>query len=316
MKNCLVTGGAGFIGSHVVNFLLKNNFKVVVADNKDCLLPHPLEHKIIVLPFDICNPVDRIVEILKRYDIDTVFHLAAIPRVQYSILHPEESHNANINGTLNLLLACRDASVDRLVFSSSSSVYGSQSLQKLHEDMTPNPMSPYALHKLVGEHYCRLFWELYGLKTISLRYFNVYGSGQDPTSEYSTLIAKFSRMLLNNEMPVINGDGEQTRDFTFIDDVVDANIRAAMTDDEKCFGEAFNIGAGNNRSVNEVSCRLVELSGKEDIVLKHGPSVVEPKHTLADITKVYELLNWKPYSDFELALGQTFEYFKEYYRDR
>jgi len=223
MAKYLVTGGAGFIGSHLVDRLLKDGHEAVVIDDfslgkKENLSARP---RLKIYKKSICEKLDLI---FKQHRFDAVFHLAALPRVQFSIAHPRQSHEANVNGTLNLLIAARDRGVKRFIYSSSSSVYGNQTILPLVETMTPNPMSPYAFQKLAGEHYCRLFAELYGLETVSLRYFNVYGPRQNPDGAYAGQIPKFFSKLLAGETPVINGDGKQTRDNTYVDDVVEANL--------------------------------------------------------------------------------------------
>src|SRR3989338_11367348 len=260
MAKYLVTGGAGFIGSHLVDRLLKDGHEVVVIDDfslgkKENL---PKNKKLTVHKKSICEKLDTI---FRKHKFDAVFHLAALPRVQFSIAYPRESHEANINGTLNLLLATRDHGVKRFIYSSSSSVYGDQKKLPLVETMMPDPMSPYAFQKLAGEYYCRLFAKLYGLETISLRYFNVYGPRQNPDGAYAGQIPKFFSKLLAGETPVINCDGTQTRDNTFVSDVVEANILSAQLTPafsspqggglEGAWGQAFNIGAGRNTSVNE-----------------------------------------------------------------
>ena len=223
--------------------------------------------------------------------------MAAIPRVQLSINNPRSTHQTNIDGTFNLLMACKDFGVKRFVFSSSSSVYGDQESLPLKETMVPNPMSPYALHKLVGEYYCHLFNLIYGIETVSLRYFNVFGTRQSPDGGYANLIPKFFLKFKNNESPVINGAGKQTRDFTYVDDVVNANILAAICKNKKCFGQVFDIGGGKNYSVNEVTQIIIKLSGAKSKAV-HGPAVIEPQDTLADISKSKKLLGWEPKVDF------------------
>ena len=300
----IVTGGCGFIGSNLTKKLLELNHEVIVIDNlSNGKLKNLPKHKNLVFhKVDICDDI-------KDYfkDVELVFHLAALPRVQFSIDYPLESHNANINGTLNLLKICRDMKVKRFVFSSSSSVYGDQDSLPLIETMKPNPMSPYALHKLVGEYYCRLFYKIYNLETVCLRYFNVYGTGQDPLNSYANLIPKFILNAKNAKKLIINGNGEQTRDFTFISDVVEANIKAGFSDNKEILGEVFNIGAGNNISVNEVTRNIIKLNGSG--IVEHGPEVIEPKDTLANNLKARELLSWSPKVGFQEGIKRYFEKF-------
>lgn len=300
MKKALVTGGAGFIGSNVVDGLIDKGYEVVVIDNLYSGKLENVNSKAKFIKEDICNDLN---DLFEKEKFDCVFHLAAIPRVQFSINFPEKTHNENINGTFNLLNLCREHKVKRFVSTSSSSVYGDQKIMPLVESMETKPISPYALHKLVGEHYCKLFYFLYGLETISLRYFNVYGLRQDPNGDYACLIPKFVELARKGEVLNIHGDGEQTRDFTHVKDVVAANILAAETDNKECFGEAFNIGMGDNKSVNEVTSAILKALNKTDVAkVVHGPSVIEPKDTLADISKVKRLLGWEPKVSFEDGL--------------
>lgn len=310
MQTYLVTGGAGFIGSHLTDRLLADGHHVVVLDDfslgkKENLAHHKGHQSLVIVKKSITSNLTALFE---KHNFDAVFHLAALPRVQYSIAHPRESHEANLNGTLNLLLTCKQFGVKRFISSSSSSVYGDQSTMPLVETMYPLPISPYALHKLVGEHYCRLFHMLYGIETISLRYFNVYGPRQNPGGAYAGQIPKFFDKFLKGETPVINGDGEQTRDNTYVDDVVEANVLAAEVQEGNIWGQAYNIGGGHNHSVNATSQLIMSIT-QTKIVPTHGPSVVEPRNTLADITKAKSVLGWMPKTDFQTGLQKTYEYF-------
>jgi len=304
----LVTGGLGFIGSHIVDRLLKDGHEVIVVDNKETnnLDQHKDNKKLTIKPMSILdNDIERI---FADKDIDAVFHLAAIPNVQFSIKNPIETNEANITGILTMLNLCKEFGVKRFVFSSSSSIYGDQDKLPIVETMTPNPMSPYALQKLVGEMYCSLFNKLFELETISLRYFNVYGPRQDPEGDYAALIPKFIKLLKEDKQPTIYGDGEQSRDFCFVTDVVEANLKAATTKNKEVFGQACNIGGGNNFTVNKVTEMLIKLNGK-DIEPTHLPPVIESRATLADVSKAKKLLNWEPKMKFEDGLKETFEFF-------
>ena len=308
----LVTGGTGFIGSHVVEKLLKEGNKVIIIDDSSLGKKENIAHiqeneNLITYQRSICDDLD---DIFKNNKINAVFHLAALPRVQFSIQAPEETHEANVNGTFNLLNTCRKFNVKRFVFSSSSSIYGDQEKLPIKEDALPAPISPYALHKLIGEQYCKVFTMLYGMETISLRYFNVYGPRQSPEGGYACLIPKFIKLIDEGTAPTINGDGTNTRDFTFCTDVANANFLAATTTNKECFGQAFNIGAGKNISVNKVTQYIIKLANK-NITTIHGPSVIEPKNTLADIQKAKTMLGWTPKIAFEQGLKQTYEYFKK-----
>jgi len=303
----LVTGGAGFIGSNLAEGLVKGGHEVSIIDNlalgkKENF--NEIKEKITFYKGSINDDIRKIIN-----GSEVVFHLAALPRVQFSIHNPIESNNANINGSLNLLKQCTDLGVKRFIFSSSSSVYGDQDSLPLIEYMKPNPMSPYALQKLTIEYYCKLFYDIYGLKTTSLRYFNVYGPKQDKESTYSNLIPKFIGLIQKNEQPKIHGDGSQTRDFTYVNDVVSANVAAMSSDNKKIFGEVFNIGAGNRVSVNEVAEKIINLLNSK-INPIHVDPVIEPKDTLADISKAKNMLGWQPKTNIDQGLEKTVHYFK------
>ncbi len=307
---CLVTGGAGFIGSHLAERLLSRGYEVTAIDDlstgKEKNLAACFNHK--HFTFAKKNIKDNLENLFKREKFDWVFHLAAKPRVQYSIDYPQETHDNNINGTLNLLLLSRKYQIKRFIFSSSSSVYGDQTTLPLTETMGLSPISPYALQKMTGEFYCRLFTLIYKLETVSLRYFNVYGPRQNPDGDYSNLIPKFIRLIKSGESPKIYGNGKQTRDFTYVSDVVRANILAATSRNKKVLGNYFNIGGGKNYSVNEVTKKILESLGSA-IKPVHGPAVIEPKNTLADIRKAEILLKWKPEVSFEEGINLTCQYF-------
>jgi len=299
MKKAVVVGGAGFIGSNLTDALIERGFSVEVIDNLSGGKKENVNEKAKLHVVDICNLKD-IEPIIKGADY--VFHLAALPRVQFSIEYPKETHEANITGTLNVLLAAKNGGVKRVVYSASSSAYGDQTKMPLVEDMKPNPISPYALHKYVGELYAKLFYDVYQLSTVSLRYFNVYGPKLNPDGAYALVIGKFLKQRKNGEKLTITGDGKQTRDFTHVSDVVNANILAAESD-KVGKGEVINIGAGNNHSVNE----LAELIGGE---VEYIAPRLEPKNTLADNKKAKELLGWEPkiaLKDGILALKKEFE---------
>jgi nucleoside-diphosphate-sugar epimerase len=301
-KKVLVTGGAGFIGSHLVDRLLGEGCFVIVIDDlssgkADNLKQHENNEKLQFFEKNICDDIDELFK-----DVEIVFHVAAIPRVQYSIENPELTNKANIQGTLNVLEACRKAHVKRVVYSASSSAYGNQERLPLTLDMKPNPMSPYALQKLVGEYYCKLYYLIHKIETISLRYFNVFGPRQDPEGGYACLIPKSINLVLQGKSPEIYGDGEQTRDFNFVKDVVEANILAAKTENSEAFGQVFNIGSGENHSVNKVVNLII---GNKDIKPIYKPPVIEPKDTLADISKTTEVLDWEPEYDLERGVKET-----------
>ncbi|MBY0472807.1 NAD-dependent epimerase/dehydratase family protein [Patescibacteria group bacterium] len=282
----VVTGGAGFLGSHLCPALVKEGYSVHVVDT---LVAGKREH---VPEGAVLHEIDiRNVEALRQLfgslgPITGLFHLAALPRVQYSIDYPVEAHDVNINGAMNVLLAARDAKVGRVVYSASSSAYGDQDTLPLHEKMLPQPKSPYALQKYTDEHYCRVFSEVYGLPTVSLRYFNLYGPNSDPNGPYAQAIIKFLYQRKEGKPITITGDGEQTRDCVHVSDVVRANI-LALTSPNVGKGEVINIGSGEAVSINEIA-RMV---GGETV---HIEPRIEPRHTRADITKAKELLGWSP----------------------
>lgn len=306
----LVTGGAGFIGSHLVDKLVQLGARVKVLDDfstgKRENIAHLLDWKLGLIEGSLTDAetVKRAVE-----GVEVVFHQGALPSVARSVEDPLTTHQVNATGTLLLLLASRDAGVSRVVFASSSSVYGDTPTLPKREDMTPNPKSPYALSKLIGEHLCRLFWELYGLETVSLRYFNIFGPRQDPTSQYAAVIPRFVTALLKGERPVIYGDGEQTRDFTFVENCIQANLLAATKPDVA--GEVFNVGAGVQTSVNDLFRLIRSLIGADDIEPIYAPPRPgDVRHSLAEITKAERLLGYKPVVSLEEGLKLTIDWFR------
>ena len=288
---CLVIGGAGFIGSNLVDGLISDKHQVQVWDNLSTGKRNNVNPRAHFINCNINGNYNAKKVLMEEFSPDIVFHLAALARVQPSIENPIEYHNTNVNGMLNILNLCVDCGVKRFVFSSSSSVYGDVEKLPTTEESPLNPMSPYALHKLIGEQYCTLYSKLYGLETVSLRYFNVYGERQATEGAYCLVMGIFAQQRLNGEPMTINGDGEQRRDFTYVGDVVEANIKAAFTK-MKLEGDVFNIGNGDNRSVNEIA----DMIGGDKI---HRDPVIEPKETLADNGKVKFLLDWEPTTEIE-----------------
>ena len=290
MEKVVVTGGAGFIGSHLVDKLIEQGKEVHIFDDmsmgsKDNINPKAHFHKI-----DISTMGPRTLAKFMK-GVDTVFHVASKTRVQPSIKYPSLYHRVNVTGTVNMLVASVKAGVKRFVYSASSSAYGESDIMPLVETMPTNPMSPYGLSKLMGEEYCKLFTSQYGLETVNLRYFNVYGERQNIDGGYCLVMGIFAKQKKNNEPLTIVGDGEQRRDFTFVGDVVNANI-AAATSNKVGAGEVINVGNGDNRSVNQIA----DLIGGSKMYV---PSRVEPKETLANIQKGKELLNWEPTQKIE-----------------
>ncbi len=305
----LVTGGAGFIGSNLVKRLVEKDHFVRVLDNfssgsKDNLSASLSRIEIIEGDIRDLSSVSQ-----SMRGIDFVLHQAAIPSVPRSIENPLESHENNISGTLNVLIAARDTGVKRLVFASSSSVYGDTPVLPKQEDMPPALLSPYALNKLTGEYYCRIFASIYGLETLSLRYFNVFGPHQNPASEYAAVIPKFITASLANKSPVIYGDGEQTRDFTFIENVVTANLRA--TEVGRTQGEVVNIATGYRLSLNQLLAFLNKIAGTRIKAEYQATRAGDVKHSLADISRAHKILGYEPAVDFEEGLRLTYQWFKQ-----
>jgi UDP-glucose 4-epimerase len=284
----VVTGGAGFIGSNLTDALIERGYEVHIIDNLSGGKRGNVNPKAIFHEKDIRSLSD-IVPIFENAKF--VFHLAALPRVQYSIEHPDITSEVNVMGTQNVLMASEKAKVARVVFSASSSAYGDSTVMPLHENLPVSPKSPYGLHKYIGEMYCKLWNEVYGLSTVSLRYFNVYGPKLDPDGAYALVIGKFLKQRKECGPITITGDGTQTRDFTHVRDVVRANILAA--EGEKVgHGEVINIGAGENHTINE----LAKLIGGE---VEHIAPRLEPHDTLADNSLAKKLLGWEPTVSFE-----------------
>lgn len=308
--NYLITGGAGFIGSHLVDRLLKEDNKVTVIDghsSKIVIVDNFYEGKYLNLPNDSRLTVYN-ADILGNIgylfkDIDIVFHLAALTRPQWSIEHPFETNKVNVDGTLKILEHCRDNRIKRLVFMSSSNLYGEQEVYPILEDAKPNPMNSYALSKLIGEYYCKLFEKLYGLQSNYIRPFNVYGTRMPLTGIYTCAVAKFIDVI-KKRLPInITGDGTQARDFIYIDDVVDQMILMSKSE---VTGEAFNCGSGTNTSIKELLSIISQLMNASVNPI-HTPPVIEPTQTLGDITKAKELLSWEPKISLEEGLRRTIE---------
>lgn len=304
----LVTGGAGFIGSHIVEALVQSGERVRVLDNLSTGSVHnllPWLERIELMGGSICE-LEVCREAMK--DVEVVFHQAALPSVQRSIEDPITTHMVNVMGTLNILIAARDAGVKRVVYASSSSVYGDTEVLPKHECLTPSPKSPYALSKLMGERLCQLFYQLYGLETVCLRYFNIYGPRQDPDSPYAAVIPRFVTALLNGMRPIIYGDGEQTRDFTYVADCVQANLKAR--DAEKAVGEVMNIACGAQTSVNQLLRILTTIVSNDDVTPLYEPARPgDVRHSYADITKAKQLLGYQPQFTLTEGLKRTVEWF-------
>ena len=307
MAEYLVTGGAGFIGSHLTEELVRRGHRVRVADSlitgRRSNLDHVpgvefLEGDLADLPF-----ARRAVEGVKY-----VLHQAAIPSVPRSVKDPITSNRANVDGTLNVLVASRDAGVRRLVFAGSSSAYGNTPTLPKHEDMPANPLSPYALQKVIGERYLKMFTELYGLETVSTRYFNVFGPRQDPSSPYSGVISVFATALLENRSPTIYGDGEQTRDFTYVANVVDGVLRACEVPGAS--GEIINVATGGRVSLNELFRVMRGLVGGSVEPTYAETRAGDVRDSQADISKARRILGYEPVVPFEVGLKHTVDWYR------
>ena len=299
----LVTGGAGFIGSHIVEALVNSGEQVRILDNLSSGRRANIEHMLPQAEW-LEGDIRKIDTVRDAMDgVEVVFHEAAVPSVPRSIADPRTTLDVNVTGTLNVLLAARDAGCRRVVFASSSSVYGNTPMLPKVETMTPHPLSPYAISKLTGEQLCAVFTGVYGLETVALRYFNVFGPRQDPESAYAAVIPKFCHALLTGDTPVIYGDGEQSRDFTYIDNVVDANLKAAEADG--AVGGVFNVAMGQTLSVNNLLqglARLVEIAPR---VRYDPPRTGDVRDSLADISAARATLGYLPTVSFEMGLAQT-----------
>jgi UDP-glucose 4-epimerase len=301
----LVTGGAGFIGSHLADALLAAGWAVRVLDDFSSGRDENIRHlvdRIELMRGDFAEP-----ETARRAtrDVEVVFHQGAVPSVPRSVAEPVRTNRANVVGTLGVLEAARQAGVRRVVYAASSSAYGDTEVLPKVESMPPNPRSPYALQKFAGEVYCRLYHELYGLETVALRYFNVFGPRQDPKSEYAAVVPRFATACLRREPAQIHGDGEQSRDFTFVADTVRANLLAAEAKDAP--GHVINVAGGRRISLNELYATLQKITGST-VPAVHGPARVgDVRHSLADLDRARTLLGFEPQIPLEEGLRRTVE---------
>jgi nucleoside-diphosphate-sugar epimerase len=306
MKTAIVTGSAGFIGGHLSEKLLKEGYRVVGIDNMRSGLESTME---LHISYDAFVPkyyditTDRIESVFMKFMPDIVFHLAAIPGVAPSVKDPLLSNNTNVNGTVNILSMSQKYNVKRVVFSSSSSVYGGSEVLPTPENTPLNPKSPYALQKRIGEEYCKLFSKVYGLDTVCLRYFNVFGPRQRADSEYAAVISAFCDSVKNNVRPTIYGDGEQSRDFCFVDNVVHANILAA-TCDIGFSGDVFNVGCGGRITVNSI-CDALDTRGP----IYKPERLGDVRHSQADISKAHNVLGYKPLVTYSEGLEETLDWY-------
>jgi UDP-N-acetylglucosamine/UDP-N-acetyl-alpha-D-glucosaminouronate 4-epimerase len=310
MSTYLITGIAGFIGSSLARAILAQGDSVRGIDNfstgKQSNIAELLDRT------DIREADLLDLEALQSacQGVDYVLHEAAIPSVPRSVLNPLESNRANVDATVNVLVAARDAKVKRVVYAASSSAYGDTPTLPKREDMPPNPISPYAVAKLASEYYMASFFRCYGLETVSLRYFNIFGPRQDPASPYSGVLAKFITQMLKGEQPTIHGDGAQSRDFTYVDNVVHANLLACKAPAGEVAGQVFNVAAGRRIDLNEMFAMLKQIIGFPGEV-KYGPDRAgDVKHSLADLARAEKHLGYKPQVKFEEGLRRTIDWYR------
>ncbi len=299
----LVTGGAGFIGSHIATELVSRGYRVRVLDNLATGRPVNLEHlqgRIELMHGSVTDPATAAAAVA---GCDTVFHQAAIPSVARSVADPVASNEANVTGTIVMLTAAKEASVRRFVYASSSSAYGDNPELPKHEEMTPLPRSPYAVAKLAGEQYCRVFGRLFPLETVALRYFNVFGPRQDPNSRYAAVVPAFILAMLQGRTLRLEGDGTQSRDFTFVDNVVQANLLAMEAPGVS--GEMFNVACGQRYDLNCLIAEIAEIVGVTPQVERVAARPGDVPHSLADVSKAGRLLGYKPVVDFREGLRRT-----------
>ncbi len=302
----IITGGAGFIGSNLAEVLSRDN-EVIIVDDLSTGNDANIRGFEIELVKGSVTDLDLLRKIFKGADY--VFHQAAIPSVPRSIKDPVSTNEANVTGTLKVLIAARDCGVKKVIFASSSSAYGDTPELPKREDMNPNPLSPYAVTKLIGEYYCNVFDEVYDLKTAALRYFNVYGPKQDPHSDYAAVIPKFIKRIQEGKPPIIYGDGNQTRDFTSVDDVVSANILAAESDAKG----VYNVATGKRITINELANVIMAIMGRDLDPIHEKPREGDVLHSLGDITKAKKDFGYAPGDKLEANLKETVKWFRELY---
>jgi len=309
MEKFLVTGGAGFIGSNICKKLVSQGCFVRVVDNLLTGKKSNLKDIIDKIEFIEADMGDEKVAQAVMKDTDVVLHHGALPSVPRSVEDPSATHKHCVDATFTLLLAARDAGIKRFVFASSSSVYGDTPTMPKVETMLPMPLSPYAVGKLVGEYYCSVFHKVFGLETISLRYFNVFGPHQDPKSQYAAAIPAFVTAILKDKQPTVFGDGLQSRDFTYIDNVIEANLLAART--KKTKGEVINIASSQAVTVNDTIDMINELLGKNIKPIYTDPRPGDVKHSLADISAAQNLIGFKPKVSFKQGLQIAIEWYRD-----
>src|SRR3954449_5068144 len=311
MSLYLITGVAGFIGSNLAHELLRRGERVRGFDNFETGKRHNLADIEAQIDFRELDLLDARGVAEACAGVDYVLHQAAIPSVSRSVVDPVSSHRANVDGTLNLLMGARAAKVKRVVYAASSSAYGNTPTLPKHEGMVPDPISPYAVQKLTGELYLSSFYHVYGLETVSLRYFNIFGPRQDPTSEYSGVLARFTAQMLAGRPCTIFGDGEQSRDFTYIDNAVNANLLTCKAPVEKVCGHVFNVATGTRFSLNETFRLLAGIIGYDGKPQSAAPRAGDVKHSWADTSRAREAMRYQATVGFEEGLRRTVEWYKK-----
>ncbi|MFB0533860.1 MAG: SDR family oxidoreductase [Anaerolineae bacterium] len=306
----LVTGGAGFIGSNIVEELVRRGERARILDNfstgkRENIAPFLEDVELIEGDLRYLDTVRQAVE-----GVDYILHQGALPSVPKSIDNPLDTDESNVRGTLNLLVAARDAGVKRVVYASSSAVYGDTPTLPKAEEMKPVPLSPYAVSKLAGEHYCQVFYQVYGLETVALRYFNVFGPRQDPTSQYAAVVPRFVTAMLRGDQPIIYGDGEQSRDFSYVTNVVQANLLAATVPDVG--GQVFNIACGQRYNLLELVAAINQILGTDITPVHTAPRVGDIRHSLADIARAREMLGYQVEVEFKEALRRLIVWCREH----
>ena len=307
MKKVVVTGGAGFIGSHLAEELARRDYRVIILDDLSTGKVENIEDLLGKENVEFIKGSITDLPLLRELfrGVDYVFHQAALPSVPRSIENPQASHEVNVSGTLNVLLAARENSIKKVLYTSSSSVYGDIPTLPKKEDMVPHPLSPYAVTKLAGEYYCQVFHQVYGLPTVCLRYFNVYGPRQDPNSQYAAVIPSFIKRALEGNPPIIFGDGEQTRDFTFVKDAVEASILAVESDARGL----FNIAQGERITINELARLVISIVGKNMEPVHQEPRPGDIRHSLADIS-LARAFGYEPRCSLKEGLRETIRSFQ------
>lgn len=305
----IITGGAGFIGSNLARTLSQDH-EVTILDNLSTGRMENIQDLVDGGDVTFVHGDITDTSLLQNLfqDVDGIFHQAALPSVQRSVKNPMATHEANVTGTLNVLLAARDAGVRKVVMASSSSVYGNTPTLPKHEGMVPHPLSPYAVSKIADEYYASVFSDLFGVQTVCLRYFNVFGPRQDPSSQYAAVIPNFVTRILNDQPPVIYGDGKQTRDFTYIENVVQANIRAMESDAEG----VFNIACGERIDLLELAHTIMEIVGKDLTPIHEAPRPGDVRDSLADISRAREAFGYAPEYDLKTGLMETITWFRNH----